>query len=140
MGAEPKECTPQRLTSLRSRAKDALITAAPEFSAEAARLRKERRCILIVTVVLVVIIVAVSSLIKFDGWSDIVKSVLGSGGSGGLVIWVVTVAFRRMDHESQLNLFPKFFAVQFDLCHDCEAYERVFERFAIALDRMRGAG
>jgi hypothetical protein len=132
-----EECTPQRLTSLRTRADEALTTISPEFDREAARLRRERYVILGTALTVSLILVVVSGLNSTTGY-ELIKTFLAAGGTGGSLSWGIATAFRRADQETQLKLFPTLFAAEFDLCADCDAYQKVFERFARAVDALRG--
>jgi hypothetical protein len=136
-GAEADDCPPQRLASLRTRAAEALATTDASFTGEADRLRRERNLVLGVALIVTLLIIF---LTRFDTnhWYDLVKAVLATGGTGGLLTWTVTFAFRRIDQESQLRLFPKFFAPQFNLCSTCKQFEEVFERFVRAAETFRG--
>ncbi len=141
-GAKPahkavEECTPQRLASLRTRAGQALSNMGPVFAAEAARLRRERYVILGSALAVSLILIILACLTSTKGY-ELIKSFLTAGGTGGLMAWGITTAFRRSDHEAQLKLFPAIFAAQFDLCADCDAYERVFEQFVRAIEALRG--
>jgi hypothetical protein len=133
-----EDCTPQRLASLRTRADQAIENVKPEFAREAERLRRERIVILVVALVVSLALIAVACLSKTQG-NDIIKAVLATGGSGGLLTWGVLLAFQRVDQESKLRLFPGLFGTEFELCSTCEAYEATFERFARAVEALRGA-
>jgi hypothetical protein len=139
-GARPataeEECTPQRLTSLRKRASEALATLRPELEGEADRLRRERYTILGIALTVSLILIIIACLNSTKGY-ELIKSLLTAGGTGGSMAWGITMAFRRSDHETQLRLFPTLFTAEFDLCTDCEAYEKVFERFAKAIEALR---
>ncbi len=136
--AAEKECTEERLKILRQCAADALAAVRPEFVAEGERLRFERRLALCVTTGILLLLVFVSCLISVKGY-DLIKAILTAGGSGGLLTWGLVFAFKRIDHESALRLFPVLFETEFALAVDCAAYERAFERFARAADALRGA-
>ncbi len=131
-----EECTPQRLAALRARAGEALENVKPEFAAEAARLRRERFVILGIALAVSLGLIAVAGLNKTQGY-DVIKTVLATGGSGGLLTWSVLLAFQRVDQESKLRLFPGLFGTEFELCSTCEAYEATFERFARAVEGAR---
>jgi hypothetical protein len=131
------ECTPQRLSALRNRATEALAAVGPVFKQEAERLRWERYGVLGTAGVLSLACIVLGCLITTNGY-ELIKAFLTAGGTGGLMTWGVTLAFRRVDQERQLRLFPSVFAIEFNLCKDCDAYERVFERFGRAAESLRG--
>ncbi len=137
VAAAKEACTPERLGGLRDRASRALQAAESVFSSEADRLKRERQIILGVAVALTLVLIVLVSLTSSRGY-ELVNSVLAAGGTGGLLAWSITSAFKRVDQETQLRLFPRIFALQFGLCSDCEQYEGVFQKFVSAAEKMRG--
>lgn len=144
MGGAPEgakkeeECRRERLKSYQERAARALAAADKEFTSEADQLKKERYVILGVALLVSLVLIALGCGTTSNGY-EIIKSVLATTGTGGLLTWSITFAFRRIDHESQLRMFPKVFAPQFEMCIDCEQYKGTFERFARAAEALRGA-
>jgi hypothetical protein len=135
-GRERAECTPQRLARLKERAQGVIAVVAQEFATEADLLRRERFHILGAAGVLALACVVLGCLVTVTGY-DLIKAVVSAGGAGGLMTWGITLAFRRLDHESELRLLPKVFAAKFGLCHDCDAYERTFDQFSRATESLR---
>ena len=131
------ECTPQRLAGLKTRADQAIGVVRPEFTGEADRLRRERFLILGAALAVSLVLILVACLTKNQGY-ELLKTLLATGGTGGLLTWGVTLAFSRVDQETKLRLFPGLFGAEFELCATCEAYEEAFQRFVKAAEALRG--
>jgi hypothetical protein len=130
------EFTPQRLAGLKTRADQAIENVRVEFTREADRLRRERYLILGSSLTVSLVLILVACLTKNQG-GELAKTLLVTGGTGGLLIWGVTLAFSRIDQETKLRLVPGLFGAEFDLCTTCEAYEEAFQRFVRTAEALR---